>query len=220
MSTRAHRLAVTRSARVVTQGDPRAAEEIWFLLHGYGQLASALLDDCRALESPERLLVAPEALSRFYVRGGSGAIGASWMTRAERAAEIGDYVAYLDDVARWTERELGCRAQRRTVFGFSQGAATAWRWAALGETRFERLIAWGGAVPSEIPLAERRARFAAIKLQSVRGSRDPLYDEPLVARDRERLTALGLQCEFIEFAGAHEIDAGTLARLSNASRAP
>ena len=106
------------------------------------------------------------------------------------------------------------------MLGFSQGAATAWRWAALGETRLERTIAWGSDVPPDVPLAERRARLAAIKLQSVRGSRDPLHDAAMVARDRGRLSELGLDCEFIEFPGAHVIEASTLARLSKPAHAP
>ena len=53
-----------------------------------------------------------------------GPIGASWMTREAREREISDYVAYLDEVALWIRRELGCELAP-TVLGFSQGVATA-----------------------------------------------------------------------------------------------
>src|SRR5882672_5733760 len=145
-----HSLQVTRTARFHTLGDAARAREIWFLLHGYGQLASSMLDACAALAAPERLLVAPEALSRFYIRGGAGPIGATWMTREERDSEIIDYVSYLDAVALCID-ELGPRAaQKCNVLGFSQGAPTACRWACRGSTRFERIVLWGGGVPPEL----------------------------------------------------------------------
>ncbi|NUP96773.1 MAG: hypothetical protein HUU28_11480 [Planctomycetaceae bacterium] len=99
MST-THALRVRRTARVEVHGDPRTARETWILVHGYAQVAADMLAECKPLESRERLLVVPEALSRFYRRGSSGPIGASWMTRELREDEIADYVEYLDEVAR------------------------------------------------------------------------------------------------------------------------
>ena len=88
--------------------------ELWYVLHGYGQLAAPFLDDFRAIDDGTRLIVAPEALSRFY-EGDVQArlhkdakVGASWMTREDRDAEIADYVAYLDTRAR-LDRSRGWR---------------------------------------------------------------------------------------------------------------
>jgi predicted esterase len=209
-----HRIEVARTARVVASGDPRDAREIWFLLHGHGQLASAMLEACRALEAPQRFLIAPEALSRFYLRSGAGDVGATWMTREERDAEIADYVRYLDRVAEWSERELGCRAAQRVVLGFSQGAATAWRWTALGWARIDRLIAWGSEVPPDLDLVARRARLATTHLQAVRGSRDEFQTTELLARDRARLQAAGLACDVVEFDGGHQLAADVLASVA------
>src|SRR3989442_12895857 len=79
-----------------------------------------------------RLLVAPEGLSRFYVREMSEPVadrkvGASWMTREDRLQGIPDYVRYLDavDAAVW-----GGVARSRppgTVRGFLQGPPTPCR---------------------------------------------------------------------------------------------
>ncbi|NNE70421.1 MAG: hypothetical protein HKN29_08675, partial [Rhodothermales bacterium] len=91
-----HKIAVTRTARYLISGDPRKARETWLLLHGYGQLADDFLKACRVLESPDRLLVVPEGLSRFYGKGFSERPGASWMTREAREDEIRDYVGYMD----------------------------------------------------------------------------------------------------------------------------
>ena len=69
MEARVHRLVVPRTARYVTLGaidDNGNPQDVWLLCHGYGQLASQFLDSAGALEHPGRVLVAPEALSRFY----------------------------------------------------------------------------------------------------------------------------------------------------------
>ena len=67
-----HEFTVRRRARVAVLGEPMDADETWFVLHGYGQLAADFLGSFEALASPRRAIVAPEALSRFYLRSGSG----------------------------------------------------------------------------------------------------------------------------------------------------
>ncbi|HJS73420.1 MAG TPA: phospholipase, partial [Vicinamibacteria bacterium] len=90
MEPESHHLAVPRTARYLTLGPGEGPiEEVWFLLHGYGQLASELLHYARALAGDRRLLVAPEGLSRFYHEDHEK-VGASWMTREDRLAEIDD----------------------------------------------------------------------------------------------------------------------------------
>jgi len=60
-----HRITVSRSARYFTLGRPD--REVWFVLHGYGQLAARFLRHFEPLDDGTRLMVAPEALSRFYL---------------------------------------------------------------------------------------------------------------------------------------------------------
>src|SRR5258708_18756313 len=93
-----HHIGVTRSARYFTLGDSsRGVGEVWFVCHGYGQLASRFLEKLRVLDDGRRYLVAPEGLSRFYLSESptERRVGASWMTREHRLAEIEDYVRYL-----------------------------------------------------------------------------------------------------------------------------
>src|SRR5512141_1921982 len=98
-------MRVPRTARYWTDGDTGSARDVWFILHGYGQLAADLLAAAAPLAGDGRLVVAPEALSRFYATaatGGSHAqagVGASWMTREDRDHEIEDYIGYLDALA-------------------------------------------------------------------------------------------------------------------------
>src|SRR6266704_2680299 len=93
-----HSLSTSRTARYFTLGHPSDARELWFVCHGYGQLASRFLERFHSLESQRRCIVAPEGLSRFYLteHPTERRVGASWMTREDRLHEIDDYVRYLD----------------------------------------------------------------------------------------------------------------------------
>jgi len=98
---REHHLPVSRTARYFTIGEPDASlTELWFVCHGYGQLAGRFVRHFESIDAPHRMIVAPEALSRFYVEvaGKTHAdthVGASWMTREDRLSDIEDYVEYL-----------------------------------------------------------------------------------------------------------------------------
>ncbi len=215
MDITAHELKVERTARVLVRGDAKAARETWILLHGYAQRADELLEACTPLASSARVLVAPEALSRFYRRGSSGPIGASWMTREAREAEIADYLAYLDRVAAWSAQELAA-PRSITVLGYSQGAATAWRWAALGATSIGRLITWGGGLPHDVELGAARAKLAKTRLEIVRGARDLYHSSDVLAQSVQRLASAGLHARVLEFEGAHELAPAVLEQLSRA----
>ncbi len=63
-----HHISVTRTARYYTLGEiSRGVAEVWFVCHGYGQLAERFIRHFAALDDGTRLVVAPEALGRFYL---------------------------------------------------------------------------------------------------------------------------------------------------------
>src|SRR4029077_15895909 len=98
-----HHITTRRTARYYTLGQAGpSTREVWFVCHGYGQLAGRFLEKLRVLDDGggRRLLVAPEGLSRFYLSESHAErrVGACWMTREDRLAEIDDYVQYLDAV--------------------------------------------------------------------------------------------------------------------------
>ena len=204
-----HDLCVQRTARVEVAGDPRAARELWIVIHGYAQTAAEMLAACEPLACEGRVLVAPEALSRFYRRGSSGPIGASWMTREAREREITDYVAYLDLVLHWLRRELRCELSP-SVLGFSQGVATAWRWTALGEVRPQRLVSFGAGIPPDLDLDAARDKLAQLRIEFARGLNDSYHTAEWAERDRARLAKLGLTCRWHEVAGGHELAPASL----------
>jgi len=220
-----HHLRVSRTARYFTLGDPAGpAQDVWIVCHGYAQLAAEFIRDFEALRAPGRLIAAPEGLSRFYFETGfhgpDSKVGATWMTREDRAAEIEDYVAYLDAlhdaVFAGTERT----AAKLTVLGFSQGTATVSRWVALGKVRPDRLVLWGGLLPPDLDLAAARERLARAHLILVAGRRDRFVDEEKLSAQLAELDRHGIPARTVRHAGGHRLKADVLGELASAGPAP
>jgi len=220
-----HRIAVQRTARYFLLGDPSPQiREVWIALHGYGQLARDFARAMAPVASAERLIVVPEALSRFYlaspVRGGhaTAPVGATWMTREDREAEIADHVAYLDAVYEQVVRMVAPGSPSTRVLGFSQGVATATRWLTRGRTRAEHVILWAGSLPDEIDVAGLVDASRRTRVSWVAGTRDDVVTAEMLERAAARVAALGEQGECLGFDGGHRLDRATLLRL--ADRAP
>src|SRR5258708_20079391 len=150
-----HHIGVTRSARYFTLGDSsRGVGEVWFVCHGYGQLASRFLEKVRVLDDGRRYLVAPEGLSRFYLSESptERRVGASWMTREDRLAEIEDYVPYLDAVYAEVFGSLDRARATAHALGDSQGASTASRRVSMGKANFDCLPFSASGVPPHLDL--------------------------------------------------------------------
>jgi len=213
-----HHLKVERTARYWTLGTPESAEEVWLVLHGYKQLARRFIRRFEPIDNGLRLIVAPEALSRFYVsqeqgrHGVASVVGATWMTREDRLNEIRDYVEYLDQLVVRIEGETG--KVPLTVVGFSQGVATAARWAISGSRAPSRLILWGDFSPPDIDLKLARQRLESVELIMVRGTEDRALSSQLKQEEDERLREGGIDYRTISYPGGHDIDEQTLLTLA------
>ncbi len=218
MAAQEHHLAVPRTARYVTLGpNHHDLAEVWFVCHGYGQLAEQFLQQFDALDDGSRLIVAPEALSRFYLEGTGGQVGASWMTKVDRLREIDDYVAYLDALYTQVFERVDRDAVRVVVFGFSQGGATAARWVSRGAVHAEHLVLWAAVVPDELRSREGFRRLRALDLTLVYGRTDPDL-KPLLAEQRTHLEAHGITAHHLGFDGGHRLDRETLAAVATCTR--
>ncbi len=217
-------LTVPRTARVALLGAPGPhVSELWIVLHGYGQLAHEFLEDFQAIAAPHRLIAAPEALSRFYRDAAPAAIhkdspvGASWMTREDRGAEIEDYVRYLDAVHRELLAHGVPSGAALTVLGFSQGVATAVRWATHGLRAPDRLILWAGSFPEDVDVGAHAKRLAAARPVFVFGNRDRLVAPARVEALVERLGGGGVPVQVLRFTGGHRLDNETLRTLAESA---
>jgi predicted esterase len=216
-----HHITVQRSARYFVVGEPSAStRDVWFVLHGYAQLAAQFAGVFEPIANDARVIVAPEALSRFYLdepakrHGPESPIGAGWMTREDRLNEIDDYVRFLDTVA---DEVLSGMAPgvRVTILGFSQGVATACRWAALGKTRATRIILWGGALAADMPTDRGDQLWYGAQVTLVGGRKDAIVPATFMDKERKSLVARGLDAELIEFDGGHSLHGETLSRLAD-----
>ena len=219
---RLEHIQVTRRARYAVWGEAGpGVEELWVVLHGYRQLAARFGRRFAALAGPGRLVVAPEALNRFYLddapgrHGPESRVGATWMTREDREAEIRDYVDYLDRLHHQTVRELA-PGVRTVGLGFSQGCHTLARWAARGEAAFHTLIFWGEVLPPDLDLEAARSGFGEARLLSVQGRGDTHLTPELLARQERQLDALGRTLPIHWHSGGHRLEAPVLAEVVRA----
>ena len=218
-----HHLRVQRTARYYTLGGASPHRRtIWFVLHGYGQLAGDFVRYFSDLAADDSLIVAPEAMNRFYLVSADKApardrpVGATWMTREDRVSEIADYVEYLDALF----DEVGVAATREgaslNVVGFSQGAATATRWVTHGRAPVDRLILWGGLLPPETDLSAGH-RLRRARLTFVLGTRDHYVDATMLGVEQARLDAAQLPYDVIQFDGGHAISRTVFPQLAGST---
>ena len=215
-------LQVARSARYAVMGALDAdLNEVWIVCHGHGQLARRFLSRFLPLERADRLFVAPEALSRFYLeppRVGPNAatvpVGASWMTAEDREFEIQDYVNYLDRLHDEIFSIVDRAKVRLWVLGFSQGTATVARWVSRGNADPDHVVLYAGLLPSELDreAAARLARRSPLTI--VLGSHDQFAKPELIAAQEVRLKELDVRHTTIRFEGGHEIVPEMLMRLT------
>lgn len=219
---REHHLRVERTARYATAGEPGpGVRELWIACHGFGQLASRFVRSLEPFASEERIVAAPEALNRFYLDppttpadAARRRVGATWMTREDREAEIADYVDYLDRLHE--HLRSACPDASLSMLGFSQGVATVCRWAAFGHARAARLVLWSGPVPPDLDLARLAARVGDTRVTIVAGAADAIVAAADAEADAARLRAAAVPCDVVRHDGGHAIDPDVLARFAMA----
>ncbi len=184
--------------------------QCWFVLHGQGQLAQYFIKKFKQLESLGICVIAPEGMSRYYLNGYNGRVGANWMTKENRVMDIENYIQFLNTLYR--SENIPTHIQT-TVLGFSQGAATASRWVMDGNVNFKKLILWGGIFPSDMDFEKGSDVFKNKEVCSVNGTNDPFIKDEHFSTMRNISERLNIDVHEIVFEGAHEIDEATLSKL-------
>lgn len=191
---------------------------VWFVLHGYGQLAQYFLPKFKSLIDHKICVIAPEGLSHYYLedastrsKTGNTRVGASWMTRENRLNDIENYLTYLHSVFK---RELsGNQNPPITILGFSQGAATASRWALSNSIPFNRLILWAGVLPADMDFEKGKHLLKEKDVTLVYGKHDPFLNESRFGEMTMLAQKLEITPTEIVFEGVHEIHEATLLTL-------
>ncbi|WP_425637167.1 alpha/beta hydrolase [Algoriphagus yeomjeoni] len=191
-------------------------KEIWLVLHGYGQLAEFFIRKFQGFDSPDWLFIAPEGTNYGYLNGFSGRVGANWMTRHEREIAIQNNHNYLDLLM---ENLLSRYAETPiiNVLGFSQGAATATRWASRWTGEVDQLVLWAGGFAEDLILGGVREKFSKTKLTMVLGDQDEFITLESIDKQQDLIKNLGKEVKKLTFSGGHEIDIEMLSKILDSS---
>ena len=207
-------LPVPRTAHYYTLGSLHAdTQAVWLVCHGYGQLAQYFIRKFAVLDDGQQVVIAPEGLSKFYLQGFNGRVGASWMTKEDRLDEIADNNRYLDLIMRGI-RQQAPAAVKIKVLGFSQGTATVCRWLAQSNLVVDQVFLWAGAFPEDISFPFENTYLTKMPVTLVYGEKDPFITPDKLQSQKELLLKMGIMPEVITFAGEHDLDAATLLTLS------
>lgn len=204
-----------KTAFVSVAGETQSPHTVWVVLHGYGQLAEYFIRHFEPLLEPGVLVLAPEAPSRFYLGSDYDRVGASWMTKRNREADVEDVNAYLDKVLDSVYTRFGCGAGTQFNFlGFSQGVPVLCRWLNRTSIRPGKLLLWAGSVPHDMPLPDLKALLSRGKSYLVYGTADE-YLAMLKPQEIEKTVAeKGLPVQIKTFNGGHTLHAELLLDLS------
>lgn len=213
-----HELSFTCKARYYKAGDLNArTRQLFFVLHGYGQLAQYFIRKFNVLSQHDICVIAPEGLSRFYLedvssrmQSGNNRVGATWMTRENRLMDVENYIRYLDTL--YQTETKGFPSIPVTVLGFSQGAATASRWVTEGSVQFRRLILWAGIFPPDLNFESGRSLKDKETLV-VYGNQDPFLHDNRFTEMETISSKLGIHPTRITFEGGHDINSDTLLKF-------
>ncbi|MEJ8757401.1 alpha/beta fold hydrolase [Pontibacter sp. H259] len=206
-------LLTQRTARFYTIGLPSdAVTDLWLVCHGYGQLARYFLRHFAPLDNGRTVIVAPEAFSRFYLDGFSGRVGATWMTKEDRLAEIDDQAAYLNLLLQTQLQQLPAHV-RVTIVGFSQGGATVSRWLASGAAPVHRLILWAASFPEDIDFTSGKAAFTNLPVAIVYGTQDEFITPESLLKKQQLMADLSINPRIYTFEGSHTLHAETLLKV-------
>lgn len=198
----------SKTFRYFTLGNSETAKKMLFVLHGYGQLPEYFIQKFKTLES-DYFIVAPEGMHRFYTKGSSGRVGASWMTKEERLTDISDTINYLNTLYSHVSQQF--EVNQISILGFSQGAATAARWFYSDEKLASELIIWASVFPPDLEISTEINLSLNSTNKFVIGNQDEYFTLEQQKELMEFYKAKGF--EVFQFEGKHDIDTLTLTRV-------
>ena len=188
-------------------------KNVWIVFHGYGQLAEYFIKHFEDLDEDENCVIAVEGLSRFYVDGLSGRVGASWMTKDDREQEIVDQSNYINLALKDAGIDPHSSHYNFVVMGFSQGTATAIRWMVNNSIRPNHLLMWAGSFPHDVEATRKPEIFEGLSLHYAYGLEDQFLQNVDMDAKLKEMKATGMQPNTWTFEGKHVMDKPTLAKI-------
>lgn len=201
-----HHFSYQKSYRYETLNDVQSPKNIIIVLHGYGQLAKYFIRKFSSLSIEDTLIVAPEGMHRFYLKGSSGRVGASWMTKEDRQSDIEDNIAWLD--ALYAELKQQYAFENSIILGFSQGGATAARWYKHSKYKHHSLLIWASVFPpdmkseKELPSTKEENNFFFLGTNDIYFNKEQQVE--VIDEFKEK------KFEIVTYSGGHDIDIDVL----------
>jgi predicted esterase len=204
------------NARYYTWGELSAqTEKIWWVMHGYGQLAAYFLRKFAHLDPAKNYIIAPQGLSKHYLKGFEGRVGAVWMTREDRLNDIANNISYLQTVyEKESMKPYFNTVPQVYMLGFSQGCATLCRWLMHSKPAYTRLILWAGEMPTDVLAQVHDTVIPSRELFLVYGNQDELIAEGEAEKHFYALERMGLRPQVVNFEGGHELPADIISFIS------
>lgn len=196
---------IQKTARYFTAGNP-SAKKMVVVLHGYGQLANYFIRKFESVQD-EYFVVCPEATHRFYTKGHSGRVGASWMTKEGRELDIQDNEVYITQLVNHLKQEN--HYEEVVILGFSQSGATAARVYFNTNSVFTKLVLWASILPPDLSSETVFKKSTNKKNHKfVVGTSDEFFTDNQLVELKKYFEEQNF--EVITFDGNHDIDAKTL----------
>lgn len=190
----------------------KRTKKIWFIFHGYGQLAEEFSKLFTEFPSDENCLIFPQGLSKHYLKGIGNKIGANWMTSYDRELDIYNYVNYLDQLFDCEIKPFIDQGEFN-ILGFSQGGHTASRWIHNSNIKYNNFILWGASLANEIDKDKIVKSFSQGKNITVIDDKDRFIDLGQLEKVKNRYEAIGFNYRLIEYHGGHDINTEVLKKI-------
>ncbi len=162
------------------------------------------------LRSKDAPLSLQKVYTGFIERVFYGDVVASWMTKEDRLNDIQDYVAYLNKIVE-TFTQPG---QNITLFGFSQGVATACRWLADGNIQPNQLVLWAGTFPQDIDLKRTSKKMESMRCYLAFDESDPFRNEASWQKQLSFIDKIGVNPVQFRFDGGHSVPTEALSAFT------
>ncbi len=215
MEIKKHVLKVDKTAHYSTYGVlNKQTKYFWFALHGSHMLCGQILYKFKNFNPKEHFIVAPEGLSRFYLKGFSGDVVATWMTKEDRLIEIDDFTDYLDTLYLQYLEQIP-KSAKKIIFGFSQGGTTAFRWMDKRKVSVDAILAYSSWIPEDINFTRSKTDFASKEMIYSLGLQDEFLNEDRLNFQKNLVKKYNFPIIYHFYDGIHKIDRNQLESIFN-----
>lgn len=214
MHIRKKSISVKKTARYFTNvPESNSIHSVWFVIHGYAQLAEEFIKEFDFLQNGSTFIIAPEGLSKFYFRNKTGA---SWMTKEDRINEINDYVGYLDAVLMNCKAPLIFQSQRTFFLDFLRECIQLSD-GLLKVNMIFGLILCSSDFPKDADFKSSKKKLTGSQLYYLYGKYDEIISVEKFNESLDLLKTNAVPYKDIIFKGKHVIDRKSISDINNKS---